>query len=304
MLKIPDIKVPVVEIPFRKNIRLFIKREDLIHPEISGNKYWKLFHNVNGYLAKNPQNPLLITFGGAYSNHIAALSALGKIHNINTLGIIRGDELEDRWEENPTLRFASESGMHFYFVSREDYRDKDFLSEKLKSEFPEALIIPEGGTNLAAVEGIRNMLNSDTQDFDYLCAAVGTGGTVAGISKFAENHQKVIGFKVVDDDSLHSRVSELSGKENFTLIEAHFGGYGKISDENIAFINAFTREFGLQLEPVYTGKMMRKLFQLVEEGYFPQNSKILAFHTGGLQGIAGANEMLKKQNRAVIEKGV
>lgn len=304
MLKIPDIKVPVVEIPFRKNIRLFIKREDLIHPEISGNKYWKLFHNVNGYLAKNPQNPLLITFGGAYSNHIAALSALGKIHNMNTLGIIRGNELEDRWKENPTLRFASESGMHFYFVSREDYRDKDFLSEKLKSEFPEALIIPEGGTNLAAVEGIRNMLNSDTQDFDYLCAAVGTGGTVAGISKFAENHQKVIGFKVVDDDSLHSRVSELSGKENFTLIDAHFGGYGKISDENIAFINAFSRELGLQLEPVYTGKMMRKLFQLVEEGYFPPNSKILAFHTGGLQGIAGANEMLKKQNRAVIEKGV
>lgn len=304
MLKIPDIKVPVVEIPLRKNIRLFIKREDLIHPEISGNKYWKLFHNVNGYLAENPQNPLLITFGGAYSNHIAALSALGKIHNINTLGIIRGDELEDRWKENPTLRFASESGMHFYFVSREDYRDKDFLLKKLKSEFPEALIIPEGGTNPAAVEGIRNMLNSDTQDFDYLCATVGTGGTVAGISKFAENHQKVIGFKVVDDDSLHSRVSELSGKENFTLIDAHFGGYGKISDENIAFINAFSREFGLQLEPVYTGKMMRKLFQLVEEGYFPPNSKILAFHTGGLQGIAGANEMLKKQNRAVIEKGV
>lgn len=304
MLKIPDIKVPVVEISFRKNVRLFIKREDLIHPEISGNKYWKLFHNVNNYLAENPQNPLLITLGGAYSNHIAALSALGKIHNIRTVGIIRGNELEYRWKENPTLRFASENGMHFCFVSREHYRDKDALSEKLKNEFPEALIIPEGGTNLAAVEGIRNMLNSDTQDFDYLCAAVGTGGTVAGISKFAENHQKVIGFKVVDDDSLHSRVSELSGKGNFTLIDAHYGGYGKISDENIAFINAFSREFGLQLEPVYTGKMMRKLFQLVEEGYFPQNSKVLAFHTGGLQGIAGANEMLKKQNRAVIEKGV
>lgn len=304
MLKIPDIKVPVVEIPFRKNIRLFIKREDLVHPEISGNKYWKLLHNVNGYLAENPQNPLLMSFGGAYSNHIAALSALGKIHNIKTVGIIRGNELEYRWKENPTLRFASENGMHFCFVRREDYRDKDALSEKLKNEFPEALIIPEGGTNLAAVEGIRNMLNSDTQDFDYLCAAVGTGGTVAGISKFAEKHQKVIGFKVVDDDSLHARVTELSGKENFTLIDAHFGGYGKISDENIAFINAFSREFGLQLEPVYTGKMMRKLFQLVEEGYFPQNSKILAFHTGGLQGIAGANKMLKKQNRAVIEKGV
>lgn len=304
MLTIPDIKVPVVEIPFRKNVRLFIKREDLVHPEISGNKYWKLFHNVNNYLAENPQNPLLMTFGGAYSNHIAALSALGKIHNIRTVGIIRGNELEYRWKENPTLRFASENGMHFCFVSREDYRDKDALSEKLKNEFPEALIIPEGGTNLAAVKGIRNMLNSDTQDFDYLCAAVGTGGTVAGISKFAENHQKVIGFKVVDDDSLHSRVTELSGKENFTLIDAHFGGYGKISDENIAFINAFSREFGLQLEPVYTGKMMRKLFQLVEEGCFPQNCKILAFHTGGLQGIAGANEMLKKQNRAVIEKGV
>ena len=301
MLQIPNIQIPIIEIPFQHNIRLFIKREDLIHPEISGNKYWKLFHNVNQYLEQNPENPLLISFGGAYSNHIAAISALGKIHNLKTIGIIRGNELEYRWQENPTLKFASENGMDFRFVSREDYRDKKLLSKKLQKEYPEALIIPEGGTNESAVEGVKNMLNSDTQEFDYLCTAVGTGGTVSGILKFAAPHQKVLGFKVVDDDSLGRTVSKLSGKENFTLIDAHFGGYGKISDENIRFINEFSKEFGVQLEPVYTGKMMKRLFELIEEGYFPENSKVLAFHTGGLQGIAGANEMLKKQNRTLIQ---
>lgn len=301
MLQLPQVKIPITEIPIYNNIRLFIKREDLVHPEISGNKYWKLFHNVNHYLAQNPQNPLLISFGGAYSNHIAALSALGKINHIKTISIIRGNELEYRWHDNPTLKLASKNGMEFRFVTREDYRNKELISKNLQDEFPEALIIPEGGTNLSAVEGVKYMLNSDTQEFDYLCTAVGTGGTVAGISKFLQPHQKVIGFKVVDDQSLQSKISELSGKENFELIDAHFGGYGKISDENIRFINKFTKQFDVQLEPVYTGKMMQKLFELIEAGYFPEGSKILAFHTGGLQGIAGANEMLKKQNRKIIE---
>ncbi len=302
MLQIPENKVPIIEIPLKKSVKLFMKREDLIHLEISGNKYWKLFHNVNNYLTENIQNPLLISFGGAYSNHIAALSALGKINNINTLGIIRGNELEYTWRDNPTLKFAFENGMQFRFVTREEYRDKEFLSEQLQNEFSNALIIPEGGSNPLAIEGVKNMLNSDTQEFDYLCSAVGTGGTVAGISKFAESDQKVIGFKVVNDDSLQSKISELSGKDNFELIDAYDGGYGKISDNNIRFINKFSIEYGVQLEPVYTGKMMMKLLELIEEGYFPENSKILAFHTGGLQGIEGANQMLKKQNRNLIDK--
>lgn len=299
-MKIPEISIPIIEIPLEKNIRLFLKREDLIHPHISGNKYWKLFYNINSYLEPKPENPFIITFGGAFSNHIAATAALGKEFQLKTLGIIRGEELQNKFQENPTLKLAHENGMEFRFVTREAYRNKESLTQILQKEFPEALIIPEGGTNDRAVEGIQYMLNSETKSFDYLCTAVGTGGTVAGISKFAEENQQVLGFKVVDDDSLYNRVVELSKRNNCKLIEAHDGGYGKISDENIRFINVFKEKYGIQLDPIYTGKMMRKIFELIDNNYFPDGSKILAFHTGGLQGIFGANERLKKQNRPLI----
>ena len=299
-MKIPEISIPIIEIRLEKNIQLFLKREDLIHPHISGNKYWKLFYNINSYLEPKPENPLIITFGGAFSNHIAATAALGEEFQLKTLGIIRGEELQNKWQENPTLKLAHENGMEFRFVTREAYRNKESLSQILQKEFPDALIIPEGGTNDRAVEGIQYMLNSETKSFDYLCTAVGTGGTVAGISKFAEENQQVLGFKVVDDDSLYNRVVELSKRNNCKLIEAHDGGYGKISDENIRFINVFKEKYGIQLDPIYTGKMMRKIFELIDNNYFPDGSKILAFHTGGLQGIFGANERLKKQNRPLI----
>lgn len=300
MLNFPENSVPIVEIPLKKNIQLFIKREDLIHPEISGNKFWKLFYNVNHYLEKKPKSPFIITFGGAFSNHISAVSMLSKNLNIKTLGIIRGDELQSKWEENPTLKFAHQNGMSFRFVKRADYRDKIFLSEQLQQEFPQALIIPEGGSNELAVEGVKHMLTEQTKSFDYLCAAVGTGGTLAGISRFAEENQKVLGFTVVDDASLNDRVFNNSNRNNFELISAHDGGYGKITDENIRFINDFSNEFTIPLDPIYTGKMMRKIFDLINEDYFPQGAKILAFHTGGLQGIKGANEKLRQQKRTTI----
>ena len=302
-MKIPEIEIPIIPIPLEKNITLFIKREDLIHPEISGNKFWKLFYNINHYLEKNPEKPFIITFGGAFSNHIAAVAALGKESGVSTLGIIRGEELHDRWQHNPTLKTAAENGMEFRFVTRQEYSDKNQLTENLQIEFPNALIIPEGGTNENAVKGIQHLLNNETKSFDYLCTAVGTGGTVAGLSKFAEQHQKVLGFKVVNDASLETTVAEHSGKKNFDLIDAQDGGYGKITDENIRFINEFYQNFGLELDPIYTGKMMKKIFELIEEDNFPENSRILAFHTGGLQGIEGANEMLRKKNRALIQFG-
>ena len=300
-MKLPTISIPITQIPLQKNIQLFLKREDLIHAQISGNKYWKLFYNINSYLNQNPANPFIITFGGAFSNHIAAVAALGKEYQLKTLGIISGEELQDKWQENPTLKLAHHHGMDFRFVSREEYRDKDALTQILENEFPDALIIPEGGTNEHAVEGIQFMLTEETKSFDYLCTAVGTGGTIAGISKFAEEHQKVLGFKVVDDHSLYNNVLEHSTRNNFELIEAHEGKYGKITDENIRFINNFNQNYGIQLDPIYTGKMMKKLFEMIEENYFPTGSKILAFHTGGLQGIFGANELLKKQNRPLID---
>lgn len=301
LLKAPAESIPIQEISIpHKNIKLFIKREDLIHPQISGNKYWKLFYNINTYLEKNPENPYIITFGGAFSNHIAAVSAVGNLSGISTLGIIRGEELQDKWRDNPTLLLAKRNGMNLKFVTREEYRHKEKLTEFLSREFPDALIVPEGGTNKDTVEGVKMMLNDQTKDFDYLCTAVGTGGTVAGIAKFCEEDQNVIGFKVVDDASLENKISELTSERNFNLIDSCFGGYGKIKDENIRFINEFKEKYGIPLEPVYTGKMMQKVFELIDEGYFPENSRVLCFHTGGLQGIEGANLLLEKQNRNLI----
>ena len=299
-MKLLEHKIPIVEIPIESKVRLFIKREDLTHPEISGNKYWKMFYNVKKYLEKEVSERKIITFGGAFSNHIAAAAALGKEFGIKTLGVIRGNELEDSWQENPTLFSAHQNGMSFRFVTRETYRYKERLMAELQEEFPESLVVPEGGTNENAVEGIQYMLTDETNDFDYICSAVGTGGTVSGLSKFAQPHQKVIGFKAVKDNSLENRIKNLSKKDNFTLVDASDGGFGKITDENVRFINEFYQYFGIVLEPVYTGKMLRKIFEMIEDDYFPANSKILAFHTGGLQGIVGANEMLKKKNRNLI----
>lgn len=300
VLPLPTEPVPIQEISIDKKVRLFIKREDLIHPQISGNKYWKLFYNINKYLEKNPENPYVITFGGAFSNHISAVSAVGNMAGIPTLGIIRGEELQNKWRDNPTLVFAKRNGMNLKFVTREEYRHKEKLTEFLQQEFPAALLVPEGGTNEEAVEGIKMMLNEQTKDFDYLCTAVGTGGTIAGISKFCKENQKVIGFKVVDDTSLEKKIAELTSKHNFNLIDSSFGGYGKINDENIRFINDFKEKYNIPLEPIYTGKMMQKVFELIEENYFPENTSILCFHTGGLQGIEGANLLLEKQNRNLI----
>jgi len=301
MLQIPEYKIPIVEIKTDFDIQIFIKREDLIHPKISGNKFWKLFFNVNQYLESNPENPLLITFGGAFSNHIASVSAFGKEFGIPTIGIIRGNELENNWQNNPTLSEASKNGMQFFFVSREDYQNKEKLIVQFSKKYPNALIIPEGGSNEMAVKGVQYMLGNDTKDFDYLCTAVGTGGTIAGISKFAEENQKVVGIKVVKDDSLQKTISEWSRRSNFDLVDADENRYGKITDGNIRFINWFYEKYEIPLDPIYTGKMMQKIFDLAEKDFFPKGSKILAFHTGGLQGIKGANQFLKSKNRPLID---
>lgn len=300
MLKF-NTEIPIVKIPINADVELFIKREDLVHPSISGNKFWKLYYNIIQYLELKKKSPLIITFGGAFSNHIAAVSALGKELNIPTIGIIRGEELQESTSQNPTLYQAQQNGMQLRFVTREDYRNQSKLTQLLQLEFPDALIIPEGGSNNDAVNGIQFMLSEQTKDFDYLCCAVGTGGTISGLSKFAEQHQKVIGIKVVKDDSLEKLITNWSQKDNFSLKEAFQAKYGKITEDNIRFINQFYQDYNIPLDPIYTGKMMEKLLALIDENYFKKGSRILAFHTGGLQGISGANDWLKKKNKLLIE---
>ena len=299
-MTIPEKTIPIVEIPYSDKVQVFIKREDVVHPEISGNKYWKLFYNINTYLEKEVENPLLITFGGAYSNQIAALAALGRDCGVPTMGIIRGEEVADLWKNNPTLVKAHADGMSFEFVSREDYRNKEALTQRFLKKYPEAVVIPEGGSNPLAIKGVQHMLDSRTKEFDYLCTAVGTGGTFAGLASYAEKEQKVLGFKVVNDSETDVRVALWTQNSNREFIDAFGRGYGKITDELIRFINVFSTQFNVQLEPMYTAKMMMQLFKMIDENYFPEGSKILAFHTGGLQGIDGINKALLKKNKEII----
>ncbi|GAC1371004.1 MAG: pyridoxal-phosphate dependent enzyme [Aquirhabdus sp.] len=277
----------IVELP--EGIQLYLKREDRLHPTISGNKFRKLKYNL--IEAKAHGVTTLLTFGGAYSNHIAAVSAAGKECGFETIGIIRGEELIDKIVDNPTLRQAQDNGMQLHFISRSDYRrkaDADF-TEQLKSKFGTFYLIPEGGTNSLAVQGCEEILTEqdkqDKQDFDYICCAVGTGGTIAGIINSSSDTQKVLGFPALKGDFLFDEIRQWTTRTNWDLcLDYHFGGYAKTTPELLQFIQQFQQQTGIEIEPIYTGKMLFGIFDLIEKGYFPENSKILAIHTGGLQG--------------------
>lgn len=281
---------------FKKGISLFIKREDLLHPYISGNKFRKLKYNL--IEAKILSNNTLLTFGGAFSNHILAVAAAGKENGFKTIGIIRGEELRAKISDNPTLAKAQEFGMVFEFVSRENYRNKnnpDFI-EKLTEKFGDFYLIPEGGTNEFAVKGCQEILTEDDADFDFICCAVGTGGTISGIIKSSKDCQKILGFPALKGDFLKEDIRKFANKDNWELItDYHFGGYAKIDEKLIHFINDFYIKYNIPLDPIYTSKMTFGVIDLIEKEYFPPKSKILLIHTGGLQGINGMNEVLRKK---------
>ncbi len=285
-----------------KDVELYIKREDKIHPFVSGNKYRKLKYNL--IEAKKIGFDTLLTFGGAYSNHIAAVASAGRNLGFKTIGIIRGEELKNKIKENATLNFAKECGMQFKFVSREDYRNKaskGFI-DNLEKEFGVFYLIPEGGTNTLAIKGCEEILTNEDSDFDYICTAVGTGGTISGIINCSKPSQQVLGFSALKGDFLQQDISKFVTKGNWHLIaDYHFGGYAKINAVLISFINNFKNDYQIPLDPIYTGKMMFGIFDLIDKQYFPKGSKILAIHTGGLQGISGVNTILKKKNAPIIE---
>ncbi|MFG6687798.1 1-aminocyclopropane-1-carboxylate deaminase/D-cysteine desulfhydrase [Mariniflexile sp. HNIBRBA6329] len=284
-----------------KDVKLYIKREDAIHPFVSGNKYRKLKYNL--LEAEELGFNTLLTFGGAFSNHIAAVASAGQLMGFKTVGIIRGDELEDAVNENATLHFAQQCGMQFKFVSREVYREKasESFIENLKAEFGEFYLIPEGGTNDLAIKGCEEILTPEDHEFDYICCAVGTGGTISGLINCSKPSQQVLGFPALKGSFLQQDISKFALKTNWELkTDYHFGGYAKINTELVAFINQFKRQHHIPLDPVYTGKMMFGIFDLIEKGYFPKGTKILAIHTGGLQGIEGMNAVLQKKNLPLI----
>ncbi len=286
-------------------LTLFVKREDELHPYVSGNKFRKLKYNL--LEAADRGCKTLLTFGGAYSNHIAAMAYAGKTRGFQTIGIIRGDELSvrpDRIEENPTLSFAVKQGMKLEFVSRTMYRSRhgeEFL-ELMRQRFGDFYLVPEGGTNELAIQGCEEILTERDGDFDYVCVAVGTGGTMAGLINSAAEGQKVLGFPSLKGEFLSAEISQYTiGRGNWSLIhDYHFGGYAKISEKLISFINDFYRSTTIPLDPVYTGKMMYGLFEMVRNDRFERGSRILAIHTGGLQGIAGMNRKLEKKKLPLI----
>lgn len=303
-------QIPFVlkEIPTQKirsntnNISLFMRREDLIHPYISGNKFRKLKYNL--LQAKSENQQTLLTFGGAFSSHVAATAFAGKEQGFKTIGIIRGDELRDKIFENPTLQFAQECGMQFKFITREAYRGKteaDFI-ENLKHEFGDFYLVPEGGTNEFAVKGCEEILTKEDSEFDFVCCSVGTGGTISGIINSLLPHQKVLGFPALKGDFLKEDIRKFTRKDNWEIITAyHFGGYGKVNQELITFINQFYIENKIPLDSIYTAKMVFGVMDLINKNYFPENSKILLIHTGGIQGNAGMNLKLKAKKLPLID---
>ncbi|MGI0105651.1 1-aminocyclopropane-1-carboxylate deaminase/D-cysteine desulfhydrase [Salinimicrobium sp. WS361] len=286
-------------------VSIHLKREDLLHPEVSGNKFRKLRYNIAEATSQKCQ--ILLTFGGAFSNHIAATAAAGKLSGMKTIGVIRGEELGENiqktLQENPTLKFAHGCGMEFHFISRSHYREKtsEAFIEDLRKQFGDFYLVPEGGTNELAVKGCEEILLPGDAEFDVICCAVGTGGTISGLINVSEEHQQVLGFPALKGDFLRPEIGRFSKKNNWDLItNYHFGGYAKVDEKLINFINDFRSLYGIQLDPVYTGKLLYGIFDLARTGYFLENTRILAIHTGGLQGIAGMNKVLKMKNLPTI----
>lgn len=287
---------------FPNNIQLFIKREDFLHPIISGNKFRKLKYNIQE--AKKLGHATLLTFGGAYSNHILAVAGAGDEFGFSTIGIIRGEELESKIHENPTLAKAQELGMQFHFVSRTAYRDKESSSfiSYLQEKWGPFYLIPEGGTNDLAIKGCEEILTSEDKSyFTHIACAVGTGGTISGLINSSAEKQQLIGFSSLKGAFLSEVIRNFVVKTNWSISDAyHFGGYGKVKDELIQFLNSFYNQTAIPLDPVYTGKMVFGVLDLIEKGYFPPNAKILMIHTGGLQGIKGMNFALQSKNKEII----
>lgn len=279
---VQEIKNPLLD---NAGLRLLIKREDLNHPLVSGNKWWKLKYNL--IEAKSQNKKTLLTFGGAYSNHIFATAAAAHELGFESIGIIRGEET---FPLNETLSFALSKGMKLHYVSRELYRkknDADFIKD-LHTQFGDFYLIPEGGTNELAVKGVTEFAQTLGSDFNYLCVPIGTGGTLAGIINSISPNKTIIGFSSLKGgDFLIKEVSPWisTPKSNWQIVtDYHFGGYGKTTDQLISFQKEFLLNYNIPLDLIYGSKMMFGVFDLVAKGFFKKNSTILVVHTGGLQG--------------------
>ena len=271
-----------------KKVRILVQREDLIHPSISGNKWRKLKYNL--LEAKQKGYVKVLTFGGAFSNHIVATAAAATEMKMQSVGLIRGEECLPL---NPTLAQAKVFGMSFRYIDRQTYREKSKID--WGQEFPKCYIIPEGGTNPLAIKGCEEIIRNI--DFDVVCCACGTGGTIAGIINSLKPQQKAIGFPVLKGGNfLKNEIQQYVSSSNWELcLDYHFRGYAKVNKNLIDFMNSFKKTYDIPLDPLYTGKLFFGVFDLIKKDYFPEGTTILLIHTGGLQGVAGINQRIEKK---------
>ncbi len=272
----------------QKKVRVFMRRLDLISSKISGNKFFKLKYNIE-YAIKSKYRSI-ITFGGAYSNHILATSIISKENNINCIAYVRGEE---SLPLNPTLNDAINNGMEIKYISRSDYKkikNEEYLNVLIE-DYKNSYVLPEGGTNSLAIKGTESILKPD-EKFEYVCCPIGTGGTISGIINSSNQNQKIIGFPALKGvRQIKDEIHFYTNKNNWIVNEDYcFGGYAKISSELIRFINDFYENYDIVLDAVYTGKMMIGIMDLISNNYFPKGSNILVIHTGGVQGNRGINE--------------
>jgi len=284
-----EILDPVLE---AAQLKLFIKREDLTDEYISGNKWYKLKYNL--IEAEKLGYKTLLTFGGAYSNHIHATAAAGKIYNFKTIGVIRGEE---HLPLNPTICFAKTCGMEIEYLDRTSYRNKydERIIDKLKKKYGDFFLVPEGGSNHLALFGVAEIVQGIDFEFDFICSACGTGGTLAGLILGLNGRAAALGFSALRGGAfLNQNILNLlsTHKKNHlnnwaVNLDYHFGGYAKVKKELIEFCKDFELKHKIPVEPIYTGKMLFGVFDLIKKNYFPKNSRIVAIHSGGLQGLQG-----------------
>tara|TARA_B100000497_G_C7692797_1_gene421782 strand:+ start:395 stop:1285 length:891 start_codon:yes stop_codon:yes gene_type:complete len=271
-----------------KKVRLLVQREDLNDPYCMGNKWWKLRYNL--IEAIREKHNKVLTFGGAFSNHIVATASACNRMGLKSIGIIRGDSTD---KLNPSLIRAQNDGMELFFVDRQIYRNKSNID--WKSIYGDHYLIPEGGTNELAVSSCEEMISF--KEFDMVCVPVGTGGTLSGIIRSLNPSQHAIGFSSLKGGGfLNDEVKKYVDHSNWSIqFDYHFGGYAKINLELVSFMNDFKRDFSIQLDPVYTAKMFYGIFDMIKNEQIRSNSTILAVHTGGIQGIEGMNQRIQSK---------
>ncbi|MDA0757520.1 MAG: pyridoxal-phosphate dependent enzyme [Bacteroidetes bacterium] len=283
------------------DFKMYIKREDQIHPIVSGNKFRKLKYNVQE--AKGLKKNCLITFGGAYSNHLLATAYVGKNENLKTLAFVRGEELKNI-NYNSTLQKCNDFGMKLIFISREDYRKRNEIDyiNYIKNKFKDSYIIPEGGTNEFGVLGCEEILSLEDSFFDVICCPVGSGGTIAGIINSSNDSHKVLGFSALKGSEINNVITKFTDKKNWKIFDDDiFGGYAKIDNRLVSFINNFFKNTGMILDPIYNSKMLFKIIKLIENNQWGFGKKILLINTGGLQSIKEMNNKLKKKGCEIIK---